>query len=206
MLTFSFLDLCFCLILCPLGRLNLEDNDIGLSLRNDLGCKKSEILHSDIITGRSFIPRMVESNNTKILGVVERIQDCIALCCSSHDCNMVSFKNGTCFGAQCLDPSVCSLENASRIDDGAQLSLVIRKNKMLSNQTYLSVYSILIITCFLVCMVGTSLCIVIFYKKSKQWNNVKKYSQTLESGGKTLILKPLSQADSIIEINEKTND
>ncbi|KAF0989754.1 hypothetical protein HZS_3575, partial [Henneguya salminicola] len=110
-----------------------DANEIGLSLRTNLGCKKSEIAHSEVIIGRSLIPQIEKGNRTKLLGIVESIQDCIALCCTLHECNMVSFKNGTCLGVHCHDPIICSINKATQLDEGAQLSLVIHRSEISPN-------------------------------------------------------------------------
>ena len=89
-------------------------------------CKKNEVFHSDVVQNRSLKKGLSPSNYT-LLGQVPTMGDCMALCCSTKDCNIAYMKNDTCYAVTCHDPVKCAIANGtSAFDTGTQLALIIR--------------------------------------------------------------------------------
>lgn len=55
-------------------------------------CRKSEITHSNILIGRSIIPKIVNSTDTTLLGKALNMTECLSMCCAVSKCNFAMLK------------------------------------------------------------------------------------------------------------------
>lgn len=71
--------------------LNTKLGQIQFQADNSI-CRKSEIVHSNVLNGRSIIPKVLNSTDTTLLGVSSNMTHCLSLCCAVSKCNFAMLK------------------------------------------------------------------------------------------------------------------
>ena len=91
-------------------------------------CKKSDMLHSDIVTN-GILHR--KHDNFTFLGRVRNMKECLGLCCTYKKCELAYLVNNTkCFSTQCGDPEYCKIKKHEKKHQpkDVQISLMVKND------------------------------------------------------------------------------
>jgi len=129
-------------------------------------CRKTEMLHSDVVHNASLSGN-INAGNFTYLGDVHNMQECMGMCCASKKCQVAYLDKFKCYGVKCYSSDLCRITYGLPTND-VKISLMVKND--LNRKAYVTAYIVVVVVAFGAALSGTVWAVFIFVRKYRDTN------------------------------------